>query len=111
LKALGLVVIWFWLFFSKNQNWWGRMVSEQTLKCLGQAGSNGSAPLILMPEQKLNPSYWCIWCTKNHLKETRIEKVRTPKVERVKNSKNKPQNGTKPVPKHPKNSLYVAIRV
>jgi hypothetical protein len=54
------------------------MVSEQTLKCLGQAGSNGRAPLILMPQQNLNPSYWCIWCTKNHLKETRIEKVMDP---------------------------------
>jgi len=34
------------------------------------------ALLFLVSKQNLNTSYWCIWRTKNHQKQNRIEKVR-----------------------------------
>jgi hypothetical protein len=46
----------------------GKPASDQTLKCSMQAGSKGRALLLVVSKQNLNPSYWRIWHTKNHLK-------------------------------------------
>jgi hypothetical protein len=61
-------------------------------------------------KQNLNPSYWCIWRTKNHQKHIRIEKVTAPQNKKGQElKKNKPLNVTKPVPEHPQNSLSVGM--
>jgi hypothetical protein len=54
--------------------------------------------MFLVAKQNLNPSYLRIWCTKDHQKHIRIEKVIAPKVEEVKNSKEQ-------TPKHYKASF------
>jgi hypothetical protein len=87
------------------------LAGDKTFKRSGQARSKGRALLLVMSKQNLNPSYWCIWCTKNCQKRNKIEKVTDPKVEGFKNSKNKPLNPMKVILEHPKNSFYVAIRV
>ncbi len=62
-----------------------------------------------MSKQNLKPFSWYIWLTQNCQKPIRNEKVKASKVERVKNSKNKPQNITKAIPEHLENYLYVAL--
>jgi hypothetical protein len=86
------------------------MASELTFKLLGQARSKGRAPLFSVSKQKLNPSYWYIWCTKNYQKWIRIEKVTAPQSRGGQElQKNKSLHATKPVLNHPKNSLYVVL--
>jgi murein L,D-transpeptidase YafK len=62
-------------------------------------------------KQKLNLSYWYIWCTKNHQKRIRIEKVTAPQSRggQELKKKNKSPNATKSILDHPKNSLYVVL--
>jgi hypothetical protein len=48
---------------------------QQQVKCSGQAGSKGRAPLFLVSKQNLNPSSLCIWHTNNHWKRFKNEKV------------------------------------
>jgi len=76
---------------------------------LDPRGGLGRAQLFLVFKQNLNPSYWCIYDTKSHKKWVRIQKITAPQNRGVKNSKNNSLNTTKPIPKHPKNSLYVTI--
>jgi hypothetical protein len=47
----------------------------------------GKGSIVSSVQTKLNPSYWHIWCIKNHQKQIGIEKVTTPKVEGVKKLK------------------------
>ncbi len=86
------------------------MAGNQTLQCSGQAGSKGRAMLFLVFQQNLNACSWRIWRTKNCLKLTRNEKIMAPQSKRGQElQKKKPQNITKLVPEHPKNSFYVAL--
>jgi hypothetical protein len=57
----------------------------------------------------LNPLIDAIGALKIIKNELELRKLWPLEVEGVKNSKNKPTNNTKPVSKHPKNSLYVAL--
>ncbi len=79
------------------------------LSTQGRLDPRGGLCCFWCLEKNLNLSYWHIWCIKNRQKRIRIEKVITPKVEGVKNSKNKPLKATKPVPKHSKHTLYVPL--
>jgi hypothetical protein len=38
-----------------------------------------------MSKQNFNPSYWCIWCSKNIKNGIKLKKLRPFKVEGVKN--------------------------
>jgi len=46
--------------------------------------------ILLVFKQNLNPSYWCIWCTKIIKSKLKLRKLQPPKVEGIKNSKRKP---------------------
>jgi hypothetical protein len=78
-------------------------------------GSKGRAPLVLAFKQNLNPSYWCIWRTKNRKKGSRFEKVMIPQSRESKTQKNKSLNTTTMVgsqsPKKFFVSCFVVIRV
>ncbi len=68
-----------------------------------------------MSKQNLNPSYWCLWGTKNHQKHNRIEKIMAPQSrEGQKLKKNKPPNGTKVSSETPKRIVvccFIVIKV
>jgi hypothetical protein len=74
-------------YYNKESLFWtsskkGKLASDQTLKCSGQARSKGKALLFLTSKQNLNPSDWRIT---NCQKQSKIE------------------------PDHPKNSLDAAL--
>ncbi len=85
----------------------GGPAGDQTI---GQAGSKGRAPLFLVSKQNWNLSCWHIWHTNNCWKQIRNEKVTTFKSKRVQElKKTNYQTLQKPILKHSKNSLYVAM--
>ncbi len=95
--------------------WQCKLVSDQTLNRLGQAGSKWRAllflvSLFLVSKQNLSPSSWRICHTQNHKKWIRTEKVAAPQNIGGQKLK-KPNHCTlqKPVPEHAKNLLYVAL--
>ncbi len=79
----------------------GKAASEGTFKRSRQAGSKGRAPLFLVSKQAVN-------IFKNGLELRKLHPPRPPNRE-GQELKNKPHNTTKSVPKHHKNSLYVAL--
>jgi hypothetical protein len=60
-------------------NWRPRVEQPMSdlLNAQGRPDSRGGL-LFLVSHQNLNPSYWCIWRTKNPQKRIRIKKVRGP---------------------------------
>jgi hypothetical protein len=62
------------------------LVSEH-LSTLRAGRMHGRASLFLLFKQKLNPSYWCIWCIQNHKKWITTEKVSAPESKGIKNPK------------------------
>jgi Zn finger protein HypA/HybF involved in hydrogenase expression len=69
--------------------------------------TQGEGSIIYNAETKIEALQLTYWCTKNCQKHIKNEKVTAPKVERTQ----KKNHQTKPVFNHPKNSLYVVIRV
>jgi hypothetical protein len=83
-----------------------------TLKRLRQARSKGRVLLFYVFKQKLNPSYWHIWRTKNRQKWNKIKNIMAPQSRGVEDSKNKLDRMLqRPILEHPKNSLSVVLLV
>jgi hypothetical protein len=54
----------------------------------------GEGSIIFFCKKNLNPFYWHIWCTKNHQKRNRIEKVMAPQSKGGQELQKKPPNAT-----------------
>jgi hypothetical protein len=65
--------------------------------------------MFLVSEQNLNPPIDTFDRLKIVKNEGELRKLQAPKVEGVKNSKNKTSNATKPISNHPKISLNFAL--
>jgi hypothetical protein len=86
-----------------------RPVSED-LSAQGRLEARGKLHCLWCLNKTLNASSWRVWCIKNHQKRNRYENVMASQSSGGQElKKNKPLNTTKPVPKHSKNSLYVAL--
>jgi len=57
----------------------------------------------------MNPFYWHIFALKIIENGIKLRKLWSPKVEGVKNSKKNHPTLQRPIPKHPKHSLYVVL--
>ncbi len=110
-------MIWYHIFNLQSQvvvsficrvDWW---VIEH-LSIEGQAACKGKAQLILMFQQNLIMSFWCIWHINNCWKQIRNKKVMALQNKGdEKTKKNKPPNTIEASSQTSKNSLYVIIKL
>jgi len=71
----------------------------------------GESLVVFGVQTKFEPFLLISGALKIIKNKIKLRKLQPPKVKEVKNSKNKSPNATRPVPNHPKNSLYVPLLI